>query len=81
MLRYFFVINNYIFLHLLYKLIKVQKTTFIELVNDGLMTFFFLLIGLEMKFHLVEGEHKNKKTNITCSGSPWRCGNSNIHVF
>ncbi|AFD20339.1 hypothetical protein MC3_07520 [Rickettsia slovaca str. D-CWPP] len=36
-----------------------------------------------MKFHLVEGEHKNKKTNITCSGSPWRCGNSclNIHVF
>ncbi|ABV76925.1 hypothetical protein RPO_07485 [Rickettsia rickettsii str. Arizona] len=45
------------------------------------MTFFFLLIGSEMKFHLVEGEHK--KTNITCSGSPWRCGNSclNIHVF
>nr|WP_265738136.1 hypothetical protein [Rickettsia tillamookensis] len=25
------------------------------------MTFFFLLIGLEMKFHLVEGEYKNKK--------------------
>ncbi|WP_392506910.1 Na+/H+ antiporter NhaA [Rickettsia sp. 2024-CO-Wats] len=32
-----------------------------ELVNDGLMTFFFLLIDLEMKFHLVEGKHKNKK--------------------
>nr|WP_237737553.1 hypothetical protein [Rickettsia sibirica] len=29
------------------------------------MTFFFLLIGLEMKLHLVEGEYKNKKTNIT----------------
>lgn len=28
------------------------ETTFIDLVNDGLMTFFFLLIGLEMKFHL-----------------------------
>ena len=37
------------------------ETTFIELVNDGLMTFFFLLIGLEMKFHLVEGEYKNKR--------------------
>ncbi|MFV9936616.1 MAG: hypothetical protein AB8U84_05445 [Rickettsia endosymbiont of Haemaphysalis japonica] len=35
------------------------------------MTFFFLLIGLEMKFHLVEGEHKNKKTNITYGSSPW----------
>ncbi|HJD60397.1 MAG TPA: Na+/H+ antiporter NhaA [Rickettsia endosymbiont of Omalisus fontisbellaquei] len=40
------------------------QTTFIELVNDGLMTFFFLLIGLEMKFHLVEGEYKNKKKLI-----------------
>lgn len=37
------------------------ETTFIDLVNDGLMTFFFLLIGLEMKFHLVEGEYKNKR--------------------
>ncbi|BDU59985.1 hypothetical protein FLA4_03950 [Candidatus Rickettsia kotlanii] len=45
------------------------QTTFIELVNDGLMTFFFLL-SLEMKFHLVEGKHKNKKTNITCGDSP-----------
>ncbi len=40
------------------------QTTFIELVNDGLMTFFFLLIGLEMKFHLVEGKYKNKKKLI-----------------
>jgi len=40
------------------------QTTFIELVNDGLMTFFFLLIGLEMKFHLVEGEYKNRKKLI-----------------
>lgn len=40
------------------------KTTFIELVNDGLMSFFFLLLGLEMKFHLVEGEYKHKKSLI-----------------
>lgn len=40
------------------------QTTFIELVNDGFMTFFFLLIGLEMKFHLVEGEYKNRKKLI-----------------
>lgn len=39
-------------------------TTFIELVNDGLMSFFFLLIGLEMKFHLIEGEYKNRKKLI-----------------
>ena len=59
------------------------QTTFIELVNDGLMTFFFLLIGLEMKFHLVEGEYKNKKTNIAYGSGTWRCGSSclSIHVF
>ncbi|MGX6960066.1 MAG: Na+/H+ antiporter NhaA [Rickettsia endosymbiont of Pentastiridius leporinus] len=45
------------------------ETTFIELVNDGLMTFFFLLIGLEMKFHLVEGEYKNKKKLILPTGA------------
>ncbi|WP_342270108.1 Na+/H+ antiporter NhaA [Rickettsia endosymbiont of Orchestes rusci] len=45
------------------------QTTFIELINDGFMTFFFLLIGLEMKFHLVEGEYKNKKKLILPSAA------------
>ncbi|WP_157211913.1 hypothetical protein [Rickettsia akari] len=47
------------------------------------MTFFFLLIGLEMKFHLVECEYKNKKTIITLGNSHWMCGSSclNIHIF
>lgn len=36
----------------------------IQLVNDGLMTFFFLLIGLELKFYLIRGEFRNKKTLI-----------------
>lgn len=40
------------------------KTTFIKLVNDGLMSLFFLLIGLELKFHLIEGEYKTKKKLI-----------------
>ncbi|XVN42915.1 MAG: Na+/H+ antiporter NhaA [Candidatus Rickettsia vulgarisii] len=37
------------------------NTSFIEIINDSLMTFFFLLIGLEMKYHLVEGEYKERK--------------------
>lgn len=36
----------------------------INLVNDGLMTFFFLLIGLELKFHLVCGELQERKKLI-----------------
>jgi NhaA family Na+:H+ antiporter len=40
------------------------KTTFIKLVNDGLMSLFFLLIGLELKYHLIEGEYKTKKKLI-----------------
>lgn len=36
----------------------------INLVNDGLMTLFFLLIGLELKFHLVCGEFQTKKSFI-----------------
>jgi Na+:H+ antiporter, NhaA family len=42
----------------------VYKTHFRAIVNDGLMTFFFLLIGLELKFHLVCGEYKDRKTLI-----------------
>ncbi|MCC8368993.1 MAG: Na+/H+ antiporter NhaA [Rickettsia endosymbiont of Oxypoda opaca] len=45
------------------------QTTFIQLINDGFMSFFFLLIGLEMKFHLVEGEYKNKKKLILPSAA------------
>ncbi len=37
------------------------KTNIIQIINDGLMTFFFLLIGLELKYHLVLGEYTKKK--------------------
>ena len=36
----------------------------IQIVNDGLMTLFFLLIGLELKFHLVQGELRDKKNLV-----------------
>ncbi|MCE2992607.1 MAG: Na+/H+ antiporter NhaA [Alphaproteobacteria bacterium] len=36
----------------------------IQIVNDALMTLFFLLIGLELKFHLVRGEFQDKQTLI-----------------
>jgi len=39
-------------------------TTFIQLVNDGLMTLFFLFIGLELKYQLVCGEYQDRKTLI-----------------
>lgn len=42
----------------------VYKGPLIQLVNDGLMTLFFLLIGLELKFHLVCGEFQNRKKLI-----------------
>ena len=38
----------------------IYKIPLIQLVNDVLMTLFFLLIGLELKFHLVQGEFKQK---------------------
>lgn len=42
----------------------VYQSPLINLVNDGLMTLFFLLIGLELKFHLVCGEFQDKKTLV-----------------
>ncbi len=38
----------------------VYTSPLISLVNDGLMTLFFLLIGLELKYHLVLGEFKDR---------------------
>lgn len=38
--------------------------TLIKLVNDGLMSLFFLLIGLEMKYHLIVGEYKDRSKLI-----------------
>ena len=42
---------------------------FIQIVNDGLMTLFFLLIGLELKFHLACGEFQDRKTLILPSAA------------
>lgn len=42
----------------------IISTTFIKLINDGMMAFFFLLIGLEMKFHLVAGEYTERQKLI-----------------
>ncbi|MBA3758766.1 Na+/H+ antiporter NhaA [Candidatus Saccharibacteria bacterium] len=38
-------------------------------VNEGLMAFFFLVVGLEIKRELVKGELKNKKTAILPIGA------------
>jgi NhaA family Na+:H+ antiporter len=35
--------------------------TILKFVNDGLMAIFFFLLGLEMKYHLTDGEFKDKK--------------------
>jgi NhaA family Na+:H+ antiporter len=42
----------------------MYKGPLIQIVNDGLMTLFFLLIGLELKFHLVRGEFQDRQTLI-----------------
>ena len=36
----------------------------IQIVNDGLMTLFFLLIGLELKFHLVKGGLQDRQNLV-----------------
>lgn len=36
----------------------------VKFVNDGLMAIFFFLLGLEMKYHMVEGEFQEKKSLI-----------------
>ncbi len=42
----------------------IYKGPLIQIVNDGLMTLFFLLIGLELKYHLVRGEFQDRQTLI-----------------
>lgn len=42
----------------------IYKGPLIQIVNDGLMTLFFLLIGLELKFHLIRGEFQDRKSLI-----------------
>lgn len=57
--------NSFIFTPISFKVGTFGfDTIFINLVNDGIMTFFFLLIGLEMKYHLVLGEYVDRKTLI-----------------
>lgn len=46
----------------------IYQGPLIQVVNDGLMTLFFLLIGLELKFHLVRGEFNDKK-NLVLPGA------------
>ncbi len=45
----------------------MYKGPLIQIVNDGLMTLFFLLIGLELKFHLVRGEFHTSVRNKNAS--------------
>ncbi len=43
------------------------ETTTLQVVNDGLMTLFFLFIGMELKYQLVCGDYRDKKTLIVPS--------------
>lgn len=36
--------------------------TILKFVNDGLMAIFFFFLGLEMKYHITEGEFKERKS-------------------
>lgn len=69
------IIANIDFLQVVYKDFVFYPITFgygeaiyqgplIQIVNDGLMTAFFLLLGLELKYHLVHGEFQDRKTLI-----------------
>lgn len=46
--------------------------TLVKFVNDGLMAIFFFFLGLEMKYHITEGEFRDKRTlllpTITAAG-------------
>ena len=35
--------------------------TIVKFVNDGLMAIFFFFLGLEMKYHIQEGEFKDRR--------------------
>lgn len=48
---------------------NIYQIPLIQLINDGLMTLFFLLIGLELKYHLVCGEFKDLRTLILPTAS------------
>lgn len=40
----------------------VLDKTVLKFVNDGLMAIFFFFLGLEMKYHITEGEFREKKS-------------------
>ncbi|MBX3486999.1 MAG: Na+/H+ antiporter NhaA [Candidatus Paracaedibacteraceae bacterium] len=42
----------------------IYETTVVQIVNDGLMTLFFLFIGMELKYQLVCGEYQDRKTLV-----------------
>lgn len=51
-----------------FKIFILDKTV-LKFVNDGLMAIFFFLLGLEMKYHIVEGEFKEKKSLLLPAGT------------
>lgn len=59
------IYKNFVFYPITFKFGDFEhEGLLIEIVNDGLMTLFFLLIGIELKFHLVKGEFQDRKTLI-----------------
>lgn len=42
----------------------VLNKTVLKFVNDGLMAIFFFFLGLEMKYHITEGEFRERKSLI-----------------
>lgn len=42
---------------------QINKTI-LKWVNDGLMAIFFFMLGLEMKYHIMQGEFQNKRTLV-----------------
>jgi NhaA family Na+:H+ antiporter len=39
----------------------ILHKSLVKFVNNGLMAIFFFFLGLEMKYHIIEGEFRNKK--------------------